>query len=287
MNDGVEAVTAGLLVARAVRTLAACCPTPRLDAEVLLGFLLGQPRARLLARPDTPVDVATGRRYDALLARRAAGEPLAYLTGRRGFWTLELAVDGRVLVPRPETELLVELALARLPAAGAARVLDLGTGSGAIALALAAERPRLAVTAVDRSSAALAVARSNAAALGLGPIDWREGDWFGAVPGQRFELIVSNPPYLAADDAHLGDDGLRFEPRDALVAGPNGLECLAAIAAGAARHLQPGGWLLVEHGATQGAAVRELLAGAGLVEIATTADLAGLPRVGQGRRPGG
>lgn len=285
MSDEAAASTAGLLVARAANRLAHRGETPRLDAELLLAWLLGLPRARLLAYPDTPVDAATARRYDELVARRATGEPLAYLTGRRGFWSLELAVDARVLVPRPETELLVEQALARLPPDRDLRALDLGTGSGAIALALAAERPRLAVTAVDRSTAALAVARANGAALGLERVDWRAGRWFEPVAGRRFDLIASNPPYLAADDPHLAGDGLPFEPRDALVSGPTGLECLAEIAAGACEHLEPGGWLLVEHGATQGPAVRDLLSGAGLTEVATVPDLAGLPRVGLGRRP--
>jgi release factor glutamine methyltransferase len=205
---------------------------------------------------------------------------VAYLTGRREFWSLQLSVNPAVLVPRPETELLVELALERLPVDSRRAVLDLGTGSGAIALALAHERPRAALTGTDLSGAALAVARANARALGLERIEWLAGGWFGAVPGRRFDLIVSNPPYVAAGDPALAE--LAAEPALALTPGPGGLEALGAIAAGAAGFLNPGGCLLLEHGATQAAAVAALLARHGFGGIATRPDAAGLPRVTHG-----
>lgn len=254
-----------------------------LDAELLLTEVLGLPRARLLTEDRRELTADEAARFEALLARRAAGEPVAYLVGRRGFWTLEVEVTPDVLVPRPETELLVELALARLPA-GPCSVLDLGTGSGALALAIAAERPDAAVDAVDESAAAVAVARGNAVLAGLGNVRVEVGHWFAPVAGRRYDVIVANPPYLAADDPHL--PALAFEPREALVAGPTGLEAIAEIVAAAPAHLVPGGWLLVEHGAAQGAAVRRLVAGAGLAGIATFRDLAGLERAAAGRAPG-
>jgi release factor glutamine methyltransferase len=278
--------TVAALLAAATARLRGNSSSPRLDAELLLAHALGCGRARLLAWPDASIEPPAAERFDALAARRAAGEPLAYLTGRRGFWTLTLAVDAHVLVPRPETELLVELALRLLPDIPA-RVLDLGTGSGAIALALASERPLWGIGAVDRSAAALAVARTNAARLGIEDVEFLQGSWYGPVAGRRFDAILANPPYLAAGDPHLRDDGVAFEPAGALVAGPTGLEDLAAIAAGAAAHLEPGAPLMVEHGAMQDAAVRELLAAAGLTGVRTQCDLAGQPRVTLGFRPQG
>jgi release factor glutamine methyltransferase len=253
------------------------------DAELLLAHVLDRPRSWLYAHGDAALDATAVTRFEALLARRAQGEPVAYLTGRRGFWRFELAVTPATLIPRPETELLVELALARLPAERALRVADLGTGSGAIALALAFERPRAQVVATDASPDALAVARGNAAALGLANVAFRQGDWFAPLAGERFDLVASNPPYIAAGDPHLAE--LRFEPAAALASGADGLDAIRAIVRDAPAHLQPGGWLLLEHGPDQGAAVRALLHAAGLVAVATERDLERRERVTLGRRP--
>lgn len=267
----------------AARHRLAASDSAELDAELLLGHVLGLPRARLIADDRRILDADESRRFEALLERRAAGEPVAYLTGRRGFWTLELEVTPDVLVPRPETELLVELALARLPA-GHCRVLDLGTGSGALALAIAAERPDALVDAVDDSAAATAVAERNAGRAGLGNLRFGIGHWYAPVGGRRYHVIVANPPYLAADDPHL--PALAFEPRRALVAGPSGLEALAEIAVAAPAHLLPGGWLIAEHGEAQGEAVRGMWRGAGLLEVQTFPDLAGRERATAGHQPG-
>lgn len=267
------------------------------DCGLLLALALDVPRAWLLAHDEHRPDDAALARFETLLTRRLAGEPMAYLRGRHSFWSLELDVTPDVLVPRPETELLVELALARMgevfgrPLSGPGsasskhgRLIDLGTGSGAIALAVASERPNWQIIATDRSGAALAVAAGNAARLRLG-VEFRHGDWFAPLAGERFDIIVSNPPYIAQDDACLQGDGVCREPRTALTAANEGLADLATIAAAAPRHLLPAGWLLLEHGADQGAAVRALLANAGLTDIATHADLAGRPRVTGGRLP--
>jgi release factor glutamine methyltransferase len=254
-----------------------------LDAELLLAHILEMPRARLRSHPEAPVASAREQRYLDLIARRAAGEPLAYLTGRREFWSLDLAVTPAVLIPRPETELLVERALAvtTAPAAGAA---DLGTGSGAVALALARERPRWRIVATDVSAAALAVARANAAALALARVEFLEGSWFEPLAQQRFDLLISNPPYVAADDPALGDPALGYEPRLALTPGRDALSCLRTLIHGAAAHLQPGGWLLLEHGATQGEAVRGELVLAGFAHVRSHRDLAGHERMTEGQR---
>ncbi len=263
------------------------------DLGALLALALGVPRAWLVAHGDHAVDDAPLARFEALLRRRLAGEPMAYLRGWQEFWSLRLAVGPDVLVPRPETELLVELALARMgevcecPRSGLdepGRLADLGTGSGAIALALASERPGWQIIATDRSPAALAVAAGNAARLGLG-VEFRHGDWFAPLAGERFDIIVSNPPYVAADDHCLELDGVCREPRTALAAADAGLADLASIAATAPAHLTPGGWLLLEHGADQGPAVRELLVAAGFAAVCAHADLAGQPRVSFGCLP--
>jgi len=252
--------------------------SPRLDAEVLLGKLLGQPRSGLIARADEPVAAASEHAFADLIEARRGGAPVAYLTGSREFWSLPLTVTPAVLVPRPETELLVELAL---QLAGSTRaecsVLDLGTGSGAIALALASERPRWRITGVDVSPPALEIARRNARDLGLSHLDWRLGSWFEPVAGGRFDLILANPPYVADGDPAL--ETLRAEPAIALAAGPTGLEGLAAIAAAAASHLHERGWLLLEHGSTQAPDVVRLLERHGFSHIRSHLDFSGRPRV--------
>jgi release factor glutamine methyltransferase len=263
--------------------LAGASPTAALDAEVLVAHVLGVGRAALAAGPERALAPEELLTLESLARRRLAGEPVAYLTGRREFWSLELEVTPGVLVPRPETELLVERALAAIAGAARPAVLDLGTGSGAVALALASERPDAEVTATDLSAAALAVARRNAARLGLGNMQFVEGDWYAPLAGRLFDAIVSNPPYVAPDDPALA--ALASEPRLALVAPRGGLGALADIAAGASEHLAPGGRLAVEHGAAQGEAVRGLLADAGLVAVATWRDLAGHERVTEGTRP--
>jgi release factor glutamine methyltransferase len=254
----------------------------RRDAEILLGHCLQQSRAWLYTWPEREVATAQETLFRELLARRRRGEPVAYLTGRREFWSLSLQVNEHTLIPRPETELLVAWAL-ELPLPPGAAVLDLGAGSGAIALALASERPAWLIEGVDASEPALAVARDNAAHLGLEWVMFRQSDWFGALEGRRFHLLVANPPYVDGDDEHLRRGDLRFEPRSALVAAADGLADLARLAGGAPGHLCDGGWLLLEHGAGQGAAVRELLQQAGFSAVATRSDLAGLERVSGGR----
>jgi release factor glutamine methyltransferase len=211
---------------------------------------------------------------------------VAYILGEKEFWSLPLEVGPDVLIPRPETELLVERALAHLPRNASARVLDVATGSGAVALALAHERPLDSVTGTDVSEAAVAVARRNAERLGLARVDFRSGSWFAPVAGERFTAIVSNPPYVAAADPRVARDVHRFEPHGALYSGPTGLEALQALAAGAPGHLAPGGWLVLEHGDTQGTVVRGLFERAGFIEVGTCRDLAGLERCTEGRWPG-
>lgn len=255
----------------------------RRDAEILLGHLLGKPRSWLYAWPEQPLTEAQADGYAALLERRRAGVPVAYLTGQREFWSLSLRVTEATLIPRPETETLVEWAL-ELTLPPTAAVLDLGTGSGAIALALAAERRGWRVTATDASAAALAVAEDNARRLCPGRIRCLQSDWFAALAGERFDLVVSNPPYVESDSPWLASGDVRFEPRSALVAGSTGLDDLRQLADAAPAHLRPGGWLLLEHGFQQGRAVRQLLVDAGFVEVATRCDLAGLERITGGRR---
>ena len=256
----------------------------RAEAETLLAHAAGASRAWLYAHADDRLPADAAARFEALIAARIAGTPVAHLTGRRGFWTFDLAVSPDTLIPRAETERLVELALARLPPDRPLWVLDLGTGTGAIALALAAERPAARVVAVERSPGAAAVARGNAAALGLAArVSVREGDWFDPVAGERFDLIASNPPYIEDDDPHLSRGDLRFEPRTALASGADGLDDLRRIANAAPAHLAPGGWLLLEHGWRQGEAVRTLLRAAGFVDVYTALDLEARERVTLGR----
>lgn len=254
----------------------------RADAEALLLHVLGRDRAWLFAHARDPVGDEAAAAFAGLVERRANGEPVAYLTGRRGFWTLDLAVSPATLIPRPETERLVELALERLEDAPGFRVADLGTGSGAIALALASERPQARVVATDASADALAVARANAAAHALSNVDFRQGPWWAPLQGERFDLVASNPPYIAAADPHLGQGDLRFEPASALAAGADGLDDIRQIIDGAPAHLLPGGWLLLEHGWDQGGQVAELLRARGLGRVATWHDLEGRDRVSGG-----
>ena len=263
----------------------ACRRIDPADADLLLAHALGRSRTWLLAHGDDGIAAADALRFTALVERRAAGEPVAYLTGSRGFWSLELAVTPATLVPRPETEWLVELALERIPADAEARVADLGTGSGAIALAIAKERPRARVVATDASEAALEVARGNARRHRIGNVEFRHGDWLAPLHGERFDLVASNPPYIALGDPHLDEGDLRFEPPSALSSGSDGLDAIRAIVRAAPAHLRAGGWLLLEHGWEQGGAVRALLHEAGFANIATERDLEGRDRVTLGRKP--
>jgi release factor glutamine methyltransferase len=272
------------LLTSATEALSATSDSPRLDAELLLAHSLRQARSYLRAWPERHPAETESRAFQVLLARRLAGEPIAHLLGVREFWSLALRVTPDTLIPRPETELLVERALLHIPADQAITTADLGTGSGAIALAIASERPCAQVLALDRSSAALDVARDNARALALGNVEFREGDWCAGLPAGHFDLILSNPPYIAAQDPHLARGDARFDPRSALVSGPDGLDDLRAIIPAALPCLKPGGWLLVEHGHDQGPAVEALFAAAGYRDIRDHADLAGKPRVTEGRR---
>jgi release factor glutamine methyltransferase len=286
----IEAAAGGLTITAALVSGAARLghlpDTPRLDAEVLLMHILGKDRAYLRAWPERVLSPDQAERYRQLIERRAEGRPVAYLTGQREFWSRLFTVRPGVLIPRPETELLIELALAALPADRAADLLDLGTGSGIVAVTLAAERPRATVTATDLSPDALAVARENAARHGLTNIRFAQGDWFAALPeNERFDLIASNPPYIAERDPHLSLGDVRFEPTLALASGPEGLDALAAIATGARKRLKPGGRLLLEHGYDQAEPIALLLAGLGYAEIAHHPDLQGHLRATSARWP--
>ena len=253
------------------------------DAEHLLLHVLARPRSWLFAHADDAVTATEAAAFRALVERRAQGEPVAYLTGTQGFWSLELAVTPATLIPRPETERLVELALERLPAGVAVRVADLGTGSGAIALAIARERPQAQVIATDASAAALEVARANAERNRVRNVQFRQGDWLAPLAGERFDLIASNPPYIADGDPHLSAGDLRFEPPTALSSGADGLDAIRVIVRDARALLQPGGWLLLEHGWDQGDAVRALLQVAGYSDVATEQDLEARDRISLGR----
>lgn len=254
----------------------------RVDAELLLLHVLQQPRSWLFTHAGDVPDMDVQTAYAALVERRAAGEPVAYITGRRGFWSLDLDVSPATLIPRPETELLVELALQRLPFVAACSVADLGTGSGAIALAIARERPHARVVATDASAAALAVAQRNAQRHAIGNVAFVHGDWLAPLAGQHFDLIVSNPPYIEAADPHLAQGDLRHEPASALTSGPDGLDDIRRIVRDARAHLHPDAWLLFEHGWNQGAAARALLTGAGYTEVFTAQDLELRDRVSGG-----
>ena len=251
----------------------------RLEAETLLAHVLGKTRAWLYAWPEYALDAEQHAAYENMVEARAHGEPIAYLTGHREFWSLDLQVTRDVLIPRHETELLVQLALARIPRDVDTTVADLGTGSGAIALALAQERPRAHVLATDASAAALVVARANAERLTLSNVEFARGDWCDALDQRTFDVIVSNPPYIASGDAHLDIGDLRSEPLSALASGSDGLDAIRRIVAQVPAHLRDGGWLLLEHGWDQAARVRELFEQCGFFAISTAHDDAGHERV--------
>lgn len=275
--------TSSSLIARAVCLLPG--EEARTEAELLLADALGKGRAWMYSHGDELVPEPVRRRFEEHLQRRLRGEPVAQILGRREFWSLDLAVTSDTLIPRADTEVLVELALQRVPGDSAWRVLDLGTGSGAIALALARERGKTSVTAIDRDVRALEVARRNAARLGLDRVRFLRGDWFSPVVDERFDLIVSNPPYIAEADPHLEQGDLRFEPRHALVSGRDGLDAIRQIVAAARRHLNPRSWLLLEHGFAQGKEVRELLLAQGFESVQTFSDLESRDRVSGGQAP--
>lgn len=269
------------VLAEAGEQLRTVSDSPRLDAELLLGRASGWSRARLVVEQGTELAPEAQQAFGQLLERRIHGEPVAYILGEKEFWSLPLAVSPAVLVPRPDTEALVERALLLIEGLAKPRLFDLGTGSGAIALALAVERPDARVLATDKSAEALSIAEKNAQRLGVRNLDWRCGDWFEAVEGERAELIASNPPYIAASDPHLAS--LQAEPRIALVAEEDGLACLRRLVDGAPEHLVPGGWLVLEHGWQQGAQVRELLSTRGFSGVASDKDYGGNERVSFGQ----
>jgi release factor glutamine methyltransferase len=254
----------------------------RRDAEILLAAAWRRSRAQLLAFAPEPVPAEVAARFADFCRRRADGEPVAYLLGQREFWSLSFEVTPAVLVPRPETELVVERVLeqVKLPAAHLA---DLGTGSGAIAISIAHERPQWKVLGSDASEAALAVARRNGARLAADRIEWLHGDWYAPLASRKFQVLVSNPPYIAADDAVLAGDGLRHEPRAALTPGGDGFAALTTLINGAPAHLEPGGWLFLEHGATQGETLRAALVARGFTHVTSHRDLAGHERVTEGK----
>lgn len=268
---------------RATLAAAAASLGSSFEAEQLLMNILGRNSAWLLAHADDPLPTEQATTFAAQVERRASGEPLAYITGCAGFWSMDLEVSPATLIPRPETEVLVELALQRIPRDRATRVADLGTGSGAVALAIARERPRAQVLATDASPEALAVAQRNARRLGLAHVEFVCGDWCAALAAARFDVIVSNPPYIALGDKHLARDGLPYEPTAALVSGSDGLDATRSIVRGAPAHLVAGGWLLLEHGWTQAEAARALLHDAGYVDVFSAQDLEHRDRVSGAR----
>jgi len=270
------------LLEEAAAAIGEASETPALDARILLQAVLNKDHAWLIAHGDERVDEAAAGRYQAWVQRRAKSEPVAYIVERKAFWTQELKVTKDVLIPRPETELLVERALARIPPSEPVYVADLGTGSGAIALSIAAERPLCHVVATDSSAKALKIAEQNKGRVGLRNVSFRQGDWHEALNDDMFSLIVCNPPYVA--HSHY-EAALSYEPGGALFAGAEGLDALPAVIAGAPGHLEPGGWLLVEHGYDQAEPVRALFEQAGFEAITTTKDYTGHPRTTEGRRP--
>jgi release factor glutamine methyltransferase len=263
-----------------VGALQASLPLEPLENRILLQHVLGMTRVALITRSERALTQQEAQQLSALVRRRLDGEPIAYIVGQREFYGLPFKVSPAVLIPRPDTELIVELALARLPPQG--RLLDMGTGSGAIAVSVAHTRPDAQVTALDVSPEALAIARENAAANGA-QVRFLQSDWFAAVGEERFEVVASNPPYIASSDEHLAQGDLRFEPVGALTDHADGLSDLRSIIAGAGAHLVAGGWLLLEHGYDQAVQVRDLLAAHGYIEVQSWRDLAGIERVSGGR----
>jgi release factor glutamine methyltransferase len=283
-RDGEAITIAGLLYdasARIAATLGLERREARLEARVLAAFAWNVAPAWLIAHDTDPPTDTQATQFEALVIRRLGGEPVAYLTGTREFYDRPFQVSSDVLIPRPDTELLVELALARMPPDRAVDVLDLGTGSGCIAITLALERPLAQVTAVDRSASALAIARHNADILNAS-VEFLTSDWFSGLAGRRFDLIVSNPPYIAARDPHLARGDVRFEPLTALASGDDGLDDLRLLTATARNHLKPGGALLLEHGYDQADSVQTLLRMNGFQHPRSWADLSGIQRVSGG-----
>lgn len=277
-----SATSIAALLAAGERQLAKTSPSARLDAEVLLCHCLEQPRSYLRAWPERRPGVQHAEQFLHLLALRAQGQPIAYLTGHREFWSRDFLVTPDVLIPRQDSELLIELSLTWLAGDRRAKILDLGTGSGILAITLAAERPLADVQGCDASNAALDIAARNAARLAIGNVRFVVSDWCGRIPDRDFDLIVSNPPYIADDDPHLGQGDLRFEPRSALVSSDRGLSDILTIAEQACGHLTCGGRLLVEHGYDQAVPVQAIFKSHGYREVATHLDLAGNPRVTSG-----
>ena len=273
------AVSIDSALRQTIRELAPTSPTPRLDAEVLVMHVCGIGRSELITRGQSALTDDQWHRLHELSAKRKQGAPVAYLTGVREFWSLEFSVSPATLIPRPETELLVEKALAPIPQDAEWTIADLGTGGGAIALALAKEHPRCRIVATDISPAALEVARSNAAKFGLTHVEFREGSWFEPLADMKLDMIVSNPPYVRANDPHLEQGDVRFEPRHALVAGSDGLDTIRHITLQARQYLKPGGRLLFEHGWDQADLVRDILRHHRYRDVVCHRDLAGRHRV--------
>jgi release factor glutamine methyltransferase len=282
MNKAAEPASIRQLLEQAAGLLPS--DTPRLDAEVLLAHTLGEMRSHLHAWPEKVLSAEQQLQFQQLLQARMRGEPVAYLTGQREFWSLPLSLTPATLIPRPETETLIALALEIIPVNSTAVIADLGTGSGAIALAIAHERPRCRVLATDISPAAIATATANARQLGINNIEFHHGDWCEPLAGRLCDVIVSNPPYIRNTDPHLQSGDVRFEPRSALAAGPEGMDDLKKIARCAGHHLKTGGWLIMEHGYDQGEQVTHLLEASGFQAVTDHADDAGLSRVVRGQR---
>lgn len=269
---------------QAAKLLAAVSDSAALDAEVLLAYVLGKQRTFLRAWPEKQLDTELLEQFEQLVEKRLHGLPIAYLIGKREFWSRDFQVNDAVLIPRPETELLVELALELIPENTPQQLLDLGAGSGIIAITLAAERPAIDVLGVDLSTTALQVAQDNAVRLGVNNVRFLHSDWFAQIPPATFNIIVGNPPYIAADDPHLRQGDVRFEPQSALVAANQGLQDIARIVSNAKSYLKQNGYLLLEHGYDQEDAVQSLFRQQGYTQICTHKDLAGQPRVTSAKR---